>query len=150
MQQTQVIMCTFRPSNLQSYTSSRDKYKQSVTGQNLNKNTICLTKSENGMPKCPTKNHVASLFDTFNLFIGHMHCIPTRCKAMPYHKPLCSNTLETQFKSVIFVSAPLPARTWQCPFLHETWSAVWPWASYGTQHKWQNNAALSHNMLNIV
>ena len=35
-------------------------------GQNPNKNT-CLTISENGMPKCPTKNHVPSLFDTSNL-----------------------------------------------------------------------------------
>lgn len=24
--------------------------------------------------------------------------------------------------------------TWKCPFLHDTWRAVWPWASYSTHN----------------
>ena len=28
------------------------------TGQNLNKNTICLIITENGQPNCPTKLHI--------------------------------------------------------------------------------------------
>ena len=44
----------------------RDKYN-SLPQQTPNKNVICLTISENGMPKCPTKNHVPLLFDTSTL-----------------------------------------------------------------------------------
>ena len=44
----------------------RNKYNSlAVTGQSLNKNTACLTISENGIPKCPiyihTKNHTLCL-----------------------------------------------------------------------------------------